>query len=100
MNNDAILSAAQAVVRRVSDPNIDVFATTYPKLHEMCLNAAADASKASVVLSVLPMMLDQLNMINVHGVTPDEASKVVYDHLNSRYVDHLVPKDTAAAPET
>ena len=99
MHADDLLRAAQAVVRRVSDPNIPALAEAYPKLHEMCLAAAADASQATVVLQVLPMMLAQLTAMGTQGMAQEEASRAVYDQLNARYVDHLVPLMTRAPPE-
>lgn len=91
MSNDDLLRAAHAVIGRVSDPHVEMFASLYPKLHQMCAAAAADASQAATVRQVLPMMLTQLQAIETSKQTPDDASKTVYDHLNARYVDHLVP---------
>ena len=90
MNSDALLRAAHAVIGRVSDPNIELLSLAYPKLHQMCIDASADASHAATVKQVLPMMLEQLHSIEKATQTPDDASKTVYDTLNARYVDHLV----------
>jgi hypothetical protein len=66
------------------------FVEAYPKLFDMCCGAHGDQAQG-VVKAVLPFMLERLTSIGADAVTAESASKDVYEDLNTRYVNHLVP---------
>ncbi len=59
------------------------FATTYPKLFEMCLSPSFDIDQ-------FKYMLAQMDLIQGKRATFEETTKNVCDNLNDRYITPLV----------
>ena len=99
MKNDHILAIAEEILahdgseaarRGRFERLYPVFVEAYPKLFDMCCAAHGEEAQG-VLKTVLPFMLERLTSIGANAVTAESASQDVYETLNTRYVNHLIP---------
>lgn len=64
------------------------FKKTFPKLFEC-------ACDPSFPLTFLDLMCEQINLLDTNKIDKDAAHQKIFDTLNSKYVDHLVPSKDA-----